>query len=115
LGVSAHSYVGGYRFYNTKLLDSYIDYMQSGKSAVYSKEYVSKAERRTERIMLSLRTVDGLDLKRFKKDFEEDLLISRAPQINKYRELGMLDIKDDMLFVTEKYFYVSNSLILELV
>ena len=53
LGVSAHSYVGGYRYYNTKRLDTYIDNMQQGKSAVYSKEYVSKAERRTEDIILA--------------------------------------------------------------
>lgn len=114
LGVSAHSYVNGYRFYNTKRLDTYIDHMNDGRSAVYSKEYVSIQERRTERIMLGLRTVQGLDLRRFKEDFEEDLLESRAEQIGKYKSLGMLDVKDGFLFVTEKHFYVSNSLILEL-
>lgn len=114
LGVSAHSYINGYRFYNTKRLDSYIDYMSSGKSATYSKEYVSIADRRTERIMLGLRTVDGLDLERFKKDFNEDLLKTKAEQIARFKSLGMLDIKDGHLFVTDKHFYVSNSLILEL-
>lgn len=114
LGVSAHSFINGYRSYNTKRLDTYIDHMLDNKSAVYSKEYVSLKDRRTERIMLGLRTVDGLDLHRFKQDFNEDLLETRSEQIIKYKNLGMLDIKDGRLFVTPQHFYVSNSLILEL-
>ena len=113
LGVSAHSYVDGYRFNNTKRLDTYIDAMADEKSAVYCKEYVSIAERRTERIMLSLRTVEGLDLHRFKQDFNEDILETKAEQIGKFKSLGMIDVSNGFLFVTPKYFYVSNSIIVE--
>lgn len=115
LGVSAHSYVDGYRFYNTKRLDTYIDAMREGKSAVYSKEYISKATQRTERIMLSLRTVQGLDLEKFKQDFNENLLISHAEKIKKLQNLKMIEIVDGFLRITEPYFYVSNSIIVELI
>ncbi len=114
LGVSAHSFIDGYRFYNTKRLDTYIDAMAEGKSAVYSKEYVTIKERRTERIMLGLRTVKGLDLHNFKEDFDEDLLQTKKDIISKLKKAGLVDIKDGYLFVTEKYFYVSNKIILEL-
>ena len=113
LGVSAHSFVDGYRFYNTKRLDTYIDAMEEGKSAVYSKQYITINERRTERIMLGLRTVKGLDLHRFKQDFNEDLLQTKAQQIGRLKAEGMIDIKDGFMFVTDKYFYVSNSIIVE--
>ena len=114
LGVSAHSFIEGYRYYNTKRLDTYIDNMQNNKPAVYKKEYVSNAEARTERIMLSLRTKNGLDLIKFKEDFNEDLLVTRREQINKLLDMKMLELIDNCLRVTEKYFYVSNSIITEL-
>ena len=115
LGVSAHSYIDGYRYYNTKRLDTYIDAMNENKSAVYRKEYVSDAEHREERIMLSLRTIKGLDLEKFKQDFKEDLLRSRAEQIKKLTELKMVEVVDGYLRITEPNFNVSNQIILELV
>lgn len=115
LGVSAHSYVDGYRYYNTKRLDTYIDAMKDNKSAVYSKEYISLKERRTERIMLSLRTAKGLDLQQFEQDFNEDILKTKANQIQKLQELKMIEIIDGHLRVAEKHFYVSNSIIVELI
>ncbi len=115
LGVSAHSYIEGYRYYNTKRLDTYIDAMREGKSAVYSKEYVSRNDRRTERIMLSLRTVTGLDLDKFERDFKENLLKSHAKQIEQLTKLKMIEIVDGYLRITDEHFYVSNSIILELI
>ncbi|MBE5741430.1 MAG: radical SAM family heme chaperone HemW [Clostridiales bacterium] len=114
LGVSAHSFIDGYRYYNTKRLDTYIDHMKEGKSAVYSREYVSIAESRTERIMLSLRTTVGLDLSQFMTDFNEDLLRSKAEQIKKLKDMKMIEIVDGFLRITKDYFYVSNSIIVEL-
>lgn len=115
LGVSAHSYIDGYRYFNTKRLDTYIDAMQDGKTAVYKKEYVSIDTARTERIMLSLRTIKGLDLDAFKQEFNEDLLMSKADKIKKLREMGMIVIEDGFLKITDDYFYVSNSIIVELI
>ena len=114
LGVSAYSYIDGYRYYNTKRLDTYLDAMRDGKSAVYSKEYVSQKEKRTERIMLSLRTAKGLDLEQFKQEFNEDILKTREKQITKLKQLGMIKIEDGFLRVDDDYFYVSNSIIVEL-
>ena len=115
MGVSAHSFIDGYRYYNTKRLDTYLDAMQDGKSAVYKREYISDAERREERIMLSLRTAEGLDLDQFNQDFHEDLLHSRGAQIKQMVNSGMLEVVDNHLRVTDKYFYLSNSIILELI
>ena len=114
LGVSAYSFIDNYRYYNTKRLDTYLDAMKEEKSAVYSKEYISNNERRTERLMLSLRTSKGLDLEKFKQDFNEDLLRSKSQQIRKLQELKMIEIKDGFMKITDEHFYVSNSIIVEL-
>ena len=111
LGVSAHSFIEGYRYYNTKRLDTYIDAMKENKSAVYYTEYISNSKKRTERIMLSLRTAKGLDLEKFHTDFKEDLMLSRGEQIKKMIENGWVEVVDGFLRVTEWYFYVSNAII----
>lgn len=115
LGVAAHSYIDGYRYYNTKRLDTYIDDMKDGKSAVYSREYVSDEERREERIMLSLRTTKGLNLEKFKIDFNEDLLRTHTDVINRFIDKGMVEVKDNFLRIKNAYFAVSNSIIVELI
>lgn len=114
LGVSAYSYLDGYRYYNTKRLDTYIDHMQEGKTAVYSKEYVSNIAARTERIMLSLRTSAGLDMGKFKEEFGEDLMQTRVEQIKKLISLNMIYLDGNTMHIKDEYFYVSNSIIVEL-
>ena len=115
LGVSAHSYIDGYRYFNTKRLDTYIDNLAHGKSPVYKREYVTQQEQKTEHIMLSLRKVEGLDLKKYKEDFGIDLLKSKSVEIKDLTNLGMLEVVDGFLRITEPYFYVSNSIIVELI
>lgn len=115
LGVSAHSFINGYRFFNTKRLDTYIDNLNDNKSVVYSKEYVPDENRRIERLMLSLRTEKGLDLERFNKDFNENILLSRAEQIKKLQEEDLIEIEDGFLRITADNFMVLNSIIVELI
>lgn len=115
LGVSAHSYIGNYRYNNVKRLDHYIENIEIGELPVESKEYLNFDERRTERIMLSLRMATGLDLDKFKEDFKEDILRTRADVIDKLIDLGLIKIEDGHLKITEDSFYVSNKIILELI
>lgn len=114
LGVSAHSYINNYRFSNTKSLAEYIDKMEAGELPIDNKEYLNFEERRTERIMLSLRMATGLDLEKFKEDFKEDLLRTRADEIQNLINMKMITIDNGFLKITEDYFYVSNKIILEL-
>jgi len=115
LGTSAHSFVDNHRYYNTKRLDTYLDKLREGKPATYKNDYIPKDERRTERIMLSLRTKDGLDLKKFHEDFDENILITKSQQIKKLKEMKILEEVDGFLRITEPYFNVSNSVIVELI
>ena len=114
LGVSAYSFVDGYRYYNTKRLDTYIDNLKHGKRPMYSREYVADEEKRVERLMLSLRTAKGLDLDKFTKDFNENILLSRADAIKRMKDSGYIEIVDGYLRITKDSFFVLNSIILEL-
>lgn len=115
LGVSAHSFIDGYRYYNTKRLDTFIEHMQDGGTPVYSKEYLTDSKRKTERIMLSLRTNKGLDLNKFKQDFNEDLMLTKTAEIIKLKEHGMITIDKGIMKIAEDYVYVSNGIISELI
>ena len=115
LGVSSHSYIKNYRYNNTKRLDKYIQDIELGELPIDAKEYLNFENRRTERIMLSLRMATGLDLEKFKEDFKEDILRSRADVINKLLDLKMLKIEDGFLKITEDNMYVSNKIILDLI
>ncbi len=114
LGVSAHSFLEGYRFNNTPRLDEYIEMINNQQLPIIEKDFIRDSERRTEFIMLSLRLATGLNLKKFRKLFDEDLLKSRATQIQSLIKNGYVYIEDGYLKIAEPHFYVSNRIILEL-
>ena len=114
LGVSAHSFLEGYRFNNTPRLDEYIDMINNNQLPVIEKEFIRDSERRTEYIMLSLRLATGLNLEKFRKRFKEDLLKTRANQIQNLVKNGYVYIEDGFLKIAPQHFYVSNRIILEL-
>lgn len=115
IGVAAHSYIDGYRYSNVTDYSKYIALCKEGKSPVAAKEYITDKTRRTERIMLSLRTIHGLNLEKFKEDFNEDLLRSKAEQIKQLANLNMIVIENGYLKIAKDKFNVSNSIILELI
>lgn len=114
LGVSAHSFLEGYRFNNTPRLDEYIEKVNNGELPVVAKEFIRDSERRTEYIMLSLRLATGLNLEKFRKRFKEDLLKTRASQIQALIKQGYVYIEDGFLKIAPQHFYVSNRIIVEL-
>ena len=59
-GPGAHSHVGGTRWWNVKHPASYAERLVSGNSPALAREVLADDTRLTERILLELRTVDGL-------------------------------------------------------
>ncbi|GAA2187636.1 radical SAM family heme chaperone HemW [Leucobacter alluvii] len=59
-GPGAHSHVGGVRWWNVKHPGAYAQRMAQGVSPAHSRETLSEAARREERILLETRIVDGL-------------------------------------------------------
>ncbi len=113
LGLAAHSYINGVRSWHAKNIKEYIGSINSGNLPT-KQENLSNEQRRTERIMLSLRTREGLNLKAFEKEFKEDLLSTRKTEIARLIKLNMIELKNGNLRILDDKFSVSNSIILEL-
>jgi len=64
--------------------------------------------------MLSLRTAKGLNLEKFKQDFNENILKTKENEINKMLEHGQIEIVDGYLRLTDENYTVLNSIIVEL-
>ena len=104
-GVAASSFMAGRRFTNTRDLDDYIKCILSDHYPVVDDEKVEGQDAKFERVMLALRTVEGVELAAYKAEFgtefEEDFaapLKKNAPYLEKTND-GCIRIKDAFLFV----------------
>jgi oxygen-independent coproporphyrinogen-3 oxidase len=62
IGPGAHSHVGGVRWWNVKHPARYAAALADGRSPGHAREVLDDAARRSERVLLELRLVTGLDL-----------------------------------------------------
>lgn len=112
VGLSASSFIGGRRFTNTENIDEYIHCLLNDKFAeVFSEEIVGD-EAKFEYCMLNLRTTFGINFAEYKHLFGSDFLQDfkdKLPPIKKY-----LDITDTSIKIQDKYLYVQNNIIIQL-
>lgn len=104
-GVAASSFMAGRRFTNTRDLDDYIKCILSDHYPVVDDEKVEGQDAKFERVMLALRTAEGVELAAYKAEFgtefEEDFaapLKKNALYLEKTHD-GCIRIKDAFLFV----------------
>lgn len=62
IGLSAHSFVGGERFWNVKDIETYLEKVEGETSPVLGRETVSEQTAFRERFWLGLRTAEGVNL-----------------------------------------------------
>ena len=65
--------------------------------------------------MLRLRLKEGISLSEYKRLFGVDFLNGREDVINRLAGGGYLVLKNDALSLTERGFYVSNSILNQLI
>lgn len=105
-GAGAHSYNGtDCRRWNESDLEQYI------VNPKYEVEYLDVTDCANEFIMLSLRTIHGLDLNTFRERFGTGYYEKLLAVSNHYMESGHLIVSNDCLKIPQKYFYVSNTII----
>ncbi len=110
-GVAASSFMCGRRFTNTPDLDEYIKCILSDFYPVVDDEKISGRDAEFEKIMLALRTSEGLDLVAFAREFGKDFNTEYAEAIKKH--LSQLDISDTRLKIKDEYLYVQNTIIID--
>lgn len=110
IGVSAHSYFENKRYSNT---DNICDYINDTSQMFFS-EQLDVDTQKYEYVMLALRLKRGFSLSEYYSRFSENFLAGREEFIEKMVSLGYINLIDDNISLTEKGFYVSNSILSEL-
>lgn len=108
-GVSAHSYFDNVRFSNSDDVDLYMN------SQNMSFTSLSDEDKRSEYIMLNLRLAKGISLSDYRSRFALDFIRENREFINLLHSKGLIRIENDTLALTEQGFYVSNSILAELI
>ena len=110
LGVAAHSYLNGIRFYNTSEIDEYLN-------GFYHKEEtsLSNEDEISEYIIMRLRLKDGIVASEFKKRFNVDFYESYKSLIDKFINTGFMKYENNSYKLTDKGFDVSNSIMCEFI
>ena len=110
-GLSAHSFYGGKRFYNTSDFDEYFT-LDSAKYRMEESDTCGIDP--FEYVMLALRTDDGFLLSEYERLFGHNFLTDREDKLRAFSSGGFLTIDSGRLRLTHEGFYVSNSILADL-
>jgi oxygen-independent coproporphyrinogen-3 oxidase len=108
-GLGSSGYEGNIRYNKTRSITKYLnhDYMKDN-----GLEFLKTKDKVTYEVILNLRTGDGINLNTFKDKYTYDLdyYYDYKVLVNK----GHLILEDDRLFIPKDLWYISNSIIVEL-
>ena len=114
LGAAAHSYDGKVRRSNPANLQEYIDKVMVGETACEQEE-LTRWERYDERVMLGLRTNQGVDANKLRNDFGNEAWRHFVKMAQGHITAGNLSISDDGRYVlTRDGIMLSDSIIRDL-
>lgn len=111
IGLSASSFIDGRRFTNTYNIDEYINAVILNKMPEISSEVIEGDDAEFEKIMLALRTEEGLDVLEFEKEFSVDFASKYARALKKKGQFIIFDGKT--LKIKPEYLYVQNDILME--
>ena len=109
VGLGAHSFIDGKRFWNTRDLNAYLDSMHQGQSPCAGEETISPGEARRERLWLGLRTIEGVKL----TEAEIDRL-KGSRRFADLEKVGYAVLESQRLRLTRAGFLLADALSLEL-
>ena len=109
LGSAAHSLVENERFSNPPELARYL-----AGERMCERTARSLRDHREEVLMLSTRTLRGLDLARWRAEFGENFEETHARQLRKLENYGLIEIEDGFLRLTPVGLELQDSVVLEL-
>ena len=104
LGVSAHSYLDGVRFANSRDIEGYL----CGRDIVCERAEIGADERMTEYVMLRMRLADGVS----ESDFEELFGVAfdkvYGNRLARYIDGGYVVRTEDRVAFSDRGFFLSN-------
>lgn len=112
VGLAAHSYFGNIRYSNTS---RFSEYLSSDFTKYRMEEPIDNEERAYEYVMLRLRLSEGFSLSEYQSFFGKSFLLGRENKLESFRIAGLISLTDDSIALTERGFYLSNTLLSELI
>lgn len=114
-GASAHSFYKNQRRGNTRDIREYIGLIKKKGRAVEFKENLSKEQLIIETVFLGLRKIQGIDLKKFHKNFGVRFEDIKKDKIDYLIKTEFLSKQDNFLRFTKKALPVADSIIVSLI
>ena len=109
LGCAAHSLLGGRRFHNPESLDDYLVGVRRQDEI-----QLTPRDEMEETLMLSTRTVQGLDLSAWESTFGVPFVRGREAAIRQLEKGGLVEIAGGRLRLTTRGMEVQDAVVLEL-
>ena len=111
-GVAASSFIAERRFTNTRDLDDYIKCILTDHYPVVDDERTTPQDAKFERVMLALRTEEGLSLKAYAAEFGADLLQDFSAPLQKNAPF-LEQTEDGCIRIKEEYLFVQNHILVD--
>ena len=108
VGLAAHSFLDGRRFSNSRDTESYFNKERS------LEPLPEKEDESFEYAMLNLRTASGISLSEYKERFCKNFTDGKEEIINKHLSLGLIVLDGESLRLTPEGFYLSNTVLSDL-
>lgn len=110
-GPSAHSYWNNKRWSNVRSLAKYIKNLNDGKSVVDFNETLGRDTLIFEKIMLGLRTQEGINLDKFETNFNESFIQKHSSINEKLIANGFAEITDGFFRLTRKGIMICDEIL----
>ncbi|HSE94191.1 MAG TPA: radical SAM family heme chaperone HemW [Methylomirabilota bacterium] len=111
-GPGGCGHVGGVRYGTARSLPRYCAALEGGALSIDSAERLTPRQRLGERLMLGLRTADGVPAAWFRERLDADPALTR--RVDAWREHGLLVTREDRVALSEAGFLLSDALFVEL-
>ena len=112
LGPAAHSFSGRERWWNPRSIDQYCRAIEEDRFPIQGKEMLTREELRLETLYIGFRTKDGLDLRRFKDGFGQDLRSEHTDLLSLLKSEGKIIIREGTIHPTLEGMAVADALTL---
>ena len=110
VGAAAHSYYLGKRYFNTADVNEYISL--PSVNHIITEE--SEDDLKYEYAMLRLRLKEGFSLSEYRRKFGASFTEGKEQIMSRLSSDGLISLTDDRIALTEKGFYLSNAILVEI-
>lgn len=115
VGVGAHSYLVGTRFWNMAHVPTYIGNLRRGQSVREAQDALSPEQRLMEILLIGLRLTRGVDLKALEQRFGFPIPFEKKEKIQEFVRQGFLEFDQTCLKATEQGRLVLDELCVRLI